>query len=51
MVIKTLRVGVLDDETLRKKFRQEGKALSRIHHGGVVTVFYTGQLPDGDHFL
>jgi serine/threonine protein kinase len=51
VVIKTLRVGVLDDETLRKKFRQEGEALSRIHHGGVVTVFDTGQLPDGNPFL
>lgn len=51
VVIKTLRGGVQDDETLRTKFRQEGEALSRIHHSGVVTVVDTGQLPDGNPFL
>ena len=50
VAIKMLLRGALDDATTRERFRREARALSRLSHPGVATVFdFDAQ--DGDDFL
>ena len=44
VVIKVLKLGRPEDPVVLKKFRQEGEALSRIRHDGVVKVLGRGSL-------
>ena len=50
VAIKMLLRGALDNATTRERFRLEARALSRLSHPGVATVFdFNAQ--DGDDFL
>lgn len=51
VVIKVLLDQAGQDEWLKKKFRQEVEALSRIEHPGVVGILDSGQTPDAKQFL
>ncbi len=51
VVVKILSVHAGRNPWLRKKFRQEMEALSRIDHPGVVGILDTGELPGGTPFL
>jgi serine/threonine protein kinase len=50
VVIKVLRDATAED-WLTKKFRQEIEALVRIEHPGVVGIFDTGEMPNGQLFV
>lgn len=50
VVIKVL-LDSWSGEWITKKFRQEIEALSRIEHPGVVGVFDTGEMPNGQLFV
>jgi serine/threonine protein kinase len=39
VVIKTLRRGLADDESIEERFRREAQAAARIHHQNVVAVY------------
>jgi serine/threonine-protein kinase len=46
VVVKVPKLGGPEDPTVLKKFRQEGEALSKIRHDGVVKVLGRGSLHD-----
>jgi serine/threonine protein kinase len=51
VVVKVLNREADQDGWIRKKFRQEIEALSRIDHPGVVGALDFGQMPDGKPYL
>lgn len=51
VVVKFLLRELMENESARRSFQQESKALSRIRHANVVEVLDTGQLPDGRPFF
>jgi Tol biopolymer transport system component/tRNA A-37 threonylcarbamoyl transferase component Bud32 len=51
VVVKILHAAAGQNAWLRKKFRQEMEALSRIDHPGIVGVLDTGELPGGTPYL
>jgi len=50
-VVKLLRAERDPGEEARRRFRQEARAVSRLSHPSIVTVFNFGQLADGTLFL
>ncbi|MGH9846787.1 MAG: protein kinase [Blastocatellia bacterium] len=51
VVIKVLQEIPESQEWVRKKFRQEIEALSRVNHPGIVGVLDAGEMPDGKVLL
>jgi serine/threonine protein kinase len=51
VVVKTLNLESIEDDTARKKFKQEAEGPARVRHEGVVRVLDQGQLPDRNLFL
>src|SRR5947209_14605332 len=51
VVIKVLFEIAAQNEWVRRKFRQEIEALSRIDHPGIVGVLDVGEMPDGKPFF
>jgi serine/threonine-protein kinase len=51
VVIKILLKHPDDDPWLKRKFRQEIEALTRIDHPGVIGALDSGEMPDGALFL
>jgi tRNA A-37 threonylcarbamoyl transferase component Bud32/ligand-binding sensor domain-containing protein len=49
--IKIFRPGILDEEWITKRFRQEVTALEQIEHPNVVRVLSDGISPDGEPYL
>jgi hypothetical protein len=50
VVIKVLR-DVMEEDWHTKKFKQEIEALVRLEHPGIVGVFDSGEMPDGQLFV
>ncbi|HEY3026719.1 MAG TPA: protein kinase [Pyrinomonadaceae bacterium] len=51
VVIKVLLADSFENDWSRKKFRQESEALTRIDHPNIVSVFDTGEMPDGKPYI
>jgi tRNA A-37 threonylcarbamoyl transferase component Bud32 len=51
VAIKVLRRALADDEGMILRFEREARAVSEIHHPGIVDVFATGRLDDGRPYL
>src|SRR3954466_10127592 len=49
VAVKVLAPGVLDDERIRKRFRKEALALSRLNHPNIAAVY--DSLTEGGHDL
>ncbi|MCU1349432.1 MAG: hypothetical protein JWO56_2462 [Acidobacteria bacterium] len=51
VAIKIISAEHFDDPRVRLRFEQEARAAARIDHSGVVTIFDSGELPDGSGFI
>jgi DNA-binding response OmpR family regulator/tRNA A-37 threonylcarbamoyl transferase component Bud32 len=51
VAIKIISAEHFDDPSVRMRFEQEARAAARIDHSGVVTIFDSGELPDGSGFI
>jgi DNA-binding response OmpR family regulator len=51
VAIKIISAEHFDDPRVRMRFEQEARAAARIDHSGVVTIFDSGELPDGSGFI
>lgn len=51
VVVKVMTAAGMSNSTLKRRFEQEMKALSRIDHPAVVGIFDVGELSDGSPFL
>lgn len=51
VAIKLLREGPLADETARERMQREVRVLAALNHPNIVSVFDSGQTPDGHDYL
>src|SRR5262245_54487902 len=51
VAVKVIRAGTLDDAELRRRFRGEAAALSKLSHPNVATVFDVGTHEDTDYLV
>ncbi|MBI5477347.1 MAG: serine/threonine protein kinase, partial [Deltaproteobacteria bacterium] len=51
VAIKVLRRDLLRDPAVIKRFQREARAVARLQHPNIVTVFLIGETPDGRPYL
>lgn len=51
VALKVIKRATLDDKDLAKTFLNEARAVSTIHHGGLIQVYEAGVTADDLHFL
>lgn len=51
VAIKTLKVGLLTDPVILKRFEREAKALAKLNHANIVTVFDAIVTPQGQPYF
>jgi eukaryotic-like serine/threonine-protein kinase len=51
VAIKVLRKDLLRDPAVIKRFQREARAVARLQHPNIVTVFLIGETPDGRPYL
>jgi serine/threonine protein kinase/tetratricopeptide (TPR) repeat protein len=51
VALKVMAAQIADDPELKQRFEREAKAVAKLTHPNVVTVFDLGSLPDGSLFI
>jgi CheY-like chemotaxis protein/tRNA A-37 threonylcarbamoyl transferase component Bud32 len=51
VAVKIIKAEHFNNESMRSRFEQEARAIARINHPGVITVYDFGELEDGSLFI
>jgi len=51
VAVKIVKQEYFNNETIRQRFAHEARAVARVDHRGVATVFDSGELDDGSYFI